>query len=534
MSKPEIRELDIEERRILLEHLEGQGESSFGGVRKALARYWKAHDHPVKGVTFNFEDGKAKVMPGNRVEAQIRKVLGSDWAAHSHLAAIREGLYPALERVHYQRVGERRIEIREKKGVDAERSLFVQRVMAEWDLTREQAEDLSLFDPPSGWLRHSERAIRHLLPHMEEGKRYDEAKEIGYPASGHADQEGMKRLPAHPRRQPETRNPAVRRALNETRKVVNNLLRVFGPLQRIRVELARELKLSPKQRSEYQNAQKNREKERCKARQDLEENGIANPKRGDIDKEHIRHLSRSLDNSFGNKTLCDADENVRKGNRTPWEFYRADEKRWREIQQRVTKQLPRKARRFLDATFAEIGSEEWDERQLQDTRYATREVRDFLKQLDLQVETRNGAMTAQLRHFWGLEKLLARGEKGRKNREDHRHHAVDALTVALTSTAAVQALSRLHALERQARSESFRLPWQGLREEAREILDRLVVSHRDGGKYLVPCICKPIMAIQAWVMDRKGNMRCLCIANLWMPSARRGSRIFGMTGYVTS
>ncbi|MBF0176774.1 MAG: type II CRISPR RNA-guided endonuclease Cas9 [Magnetococcales bacterium] len=523
LAKPEIRELDAEERLVLLEHLSNQGESSFGGLRKALAGLWKAKDHPIKGVVFNFEEGKAKKMPGNRVEAKIREALGEAWATHPHVSMIRDELYPKLEKIHYHRVGGRRMEIRTLLGVAEERNRFVQEAMDPWALTREQAEILGKFEPPPGWLRHSEKAIRRMLPLMEEGRRYDEAKEACYPAGSDGEGERCSLLPAHPRKQPETRNPAVRRALNETRKVVNNLLVVHGPLQRIRIELARELKLSPAQRLEYQKTQKKREGEREEARKELESNGIASPGRDDIEKwllwkecqevcpytgqpigfdalfgqdrfqvEHMRPLSRSLDNGFGNKTLCDTEENLRKSNRTPWELYHGDTKRWEEIKQRVTKSLPpAKARRFLDETFSEIGSDAWADRQLQDTRYAAREVRDFLARLglpvetrngamvaQLPVETRNGAMTAQLRHFWGLERVLPPSASGRKNRDDHRHHAVDALVVALTSTTAVQALSRLHAREQKARSGAFPLPWAGLREEARAILGQLVVSHR--------------------------------------------------------
>ena len=44
-----------------------------------------------------------------------------------------------------------------------------------------------------------------------------------------------------------------------------------------------------------------------------------------------------------------------------------------------------------------------------------------------------GRLTALLRHHWGLDTLLAQPDADRiaKNRADHRHHAIDALVVAL-------------------------------------------------------------------------------------------------------
>ena len=48
------------------------------------------------------------------------------------------------------------------------------------------------------------------------------------------------------------------RALNELRKVTNNLIRTYGKPDRIRVELARELKLPGARRRDYQTESKNR------------------------------------------------------------------------------------------------------------------------------------------------------------------------------------------------------------------------------------------------------------------------------------
>lgn len=53
--------------------------------------------------------------------------------------------------------------------------------------------------------------------------------------------------------------------------------------------------------------------------------------------EHIIPISRCLDDSFANKTLCHAEENRRKHGKTPWEAYSRDQEKWEGILQRVKK-----------------------------------------------------------------------------------------------------------------------------------------------------------------------------------------------------
>ncbi|MBV8935270.1 MAG: hypothetical protein JO095_05630 [Alphaproteobacteria bacterium] len=65
--------------------------------------------------------------------------------------------------------------------------------------------------------------------------------------------------------------------------------------------------------------------------------------------EHIWPRSRSLDNSFANKTLCRVDINIQKGNRTPYEMYAHDHHVWEGVKLRLADcRLPEhKVRRFV-------------------------------------------------------------------------------------------------------------------------------------------------------------------------------------------
>jgi CRISPR-associated endonuclease Csn1 len=100
-----------------------------------------------------------------------------------------------------------------------------------------------------------------------------------------------------------------------------------------------------------------------------------------------------------------------------------------------------------------------------------------------------GRATALLRRAWGigLGRLLGAGEDGPKLREDLRHHAVDALAVALTAPRTVAELSRWWQMrESGRRPPGFPLPWPGFREQAKAAVEAILVSHRVQAKLSGP------------------------------------------------
>ncbi len=94
----------------------------------------------------------------------------------------------------------------------------------------------------------------------------------------------------------------------------------------------------------------------------------------------------------------------------------------------------------------------------------------------MRVDSCNGRVTAQLRDLWGLNTIL--GDTGEKNRADHRHHAVDAVAIALATPSAVKRLSDHYKAGREVGHHQFPLPWATLRRDVGGWMDRLVVSHR--------------------------------------------------------
>ena len=166
-----------------------------------------------------------------------------------------------------------------------------------------------------------------------------------------------------------------------------------------------------------------------------------------------------------------------KRNQTPWEAYGGDEERWNDIIQRVKSWKggnAAKLRRFELKSTEEL--EGFAARQMNDTRYTTRLAVDLLRTLygglhvaEADGSTRqaifasSGSVTATLRKVWGLEGILrealpsANGENHGKPRTDHRHHAIDAIAIALSSSSTIQ---RMNAYAATAIGARFR--YEGL------------------------------------------------------------------------
>ena len=400
-----------------------------------------------------------------------------------------------------------------------------------WALDEGAAKIFAETSPEDGYCNLSLKALRRLLPAMQEGVSYGAIRPKLYPELS---RDPKSLLPLVREAVPSLRNPAVERALTEVRKVVNAIVRQYGKPYEIRIEMARELRKSRREREEStrQVRSRQREREEAKARI-LKDCGLQNPSRSDIEKallfeecggicpytgrtiefsslfcdsqfdiEHIIPLSRCPDDSFLNKTLCYHHENRSvKGGRTPWEAYSKDDERWTQILERVKKfSNPAKLRRF--ELRSEQDLREFTERQMNDTRYTTRLAVDLLSTLyggrDIPrgdgtnrrvIYATTGMVTATLRRSWGVEAILREavpsynGESKGKPRTDHRHHAVDAIVIALTSQSMVQqmsvAASRAPSWQSARRSfQSMESPWPNFVDSIRPHVTAMLVSHR--------------------------------------------------------
>ena len=318
------------------------------------------------------------------------------------------------------------------------------------------------------------KALRRIVPLMEQGKRYDEAcAEIYGDHYGKKNAEEKIYLPPIPA--DEIRNPVVLRALSQARKVINGVVRRYGSPARIHIETAREVGKSFKDRKEIEKRQEENRKDREKAAAKFREyfpNFVGEPKSKDILKlrlyeqqhgkclysgkeinlvrlnekgyveiDHALPFSRTWDDSFNNKVLVLGSENQNKGNQTPYEYFNGKDnsREWQEFKARVeTSRFPRsKKQRILLQKFDEDG---FKERNLNDTRYVNRFLCQFVADHMLltgkgkrRVFASNGQITNLLRGFWGLRKVRA---------ENDRHHALDAVVVACSTIAMQQKITR--------------------------------------------------------------------------------------------
>lgn len=308
------------------------------------------------------------------------------------------------------------------------------------------------------------------------------------------------------------KNPVVITALFEIRKLVNEIIDTYGKPTEIKVELARDLKASKKNRYETRRKQQTLEKENDRVKGELEKLNlrlnhtnilkyklweecnhtcpftgqiitISQLFTGEIQIEHIFPWSRSLNDSFNNKTLCYADENRAKGNKTPFEFYSTQgDNKWEAIKLQALSCFKTKAsypncynkfKHFVKQKH----DEDFISRQLNDTRYISKEAKNYLSKICTNVLVAPGQMTATLRHHWGLNSILNKDDDA-KTRDDHRHHAIDALVMACSTRSHLQELSKRNRYHKNYELKDFPDPWLNFRLDAEKAVEQILVSHK--------------------------------------------------------
>jgi len=317
------------------------------------------------------------------------------------------------------------------------------------------------------------------------------------------------------------RNPAVTNVLFATRRLVNELLSRFGHFDRIVIELARDLKRTKSQRAQIRKEQQRREIINRTISAILEKEGIRPTAEnilkyrlwlecnktcpysnrsisfhqlynGEVQVEHIFPYDRSLDDSYLNKTLCFADINRKKGNRTPYEFFTNDfgMDRWEEVKQRLRQTFTNQRswqkdspldyfperRKKYERFIAEKLPSDFVGRQLNDTRHASIRAVEMLQLVCPIVSASAGTATAKLRNLWGLDRVLGDLESDTKSRNDHRHHALDAIVLACTRPAHIQQLATANA-RKYSKEPQLEPPWSSFRFDVEDAMQRCIVVH---------------------------------------------------------
>lgn len=413
-----------------------------------------------------------------------------------------------------------------------------------------------------GFSSRSVKFMRRILPFLMQGQMYSEACEsAGFRHSDYQTKEenDTRKLETHIPRltNGSLRQPIVEKILNQMINLVNDIIATYGPIDEIRVELARELKQSKEQRIKTQLDINSRERENEKIKPLIEQYGLKATRRRiqkywlweetnkqciycgapisasmflsgeESEVEHIIPRSLLFDDSMSNKTCSCAICNKAKGQTTAYDFMLSKgEEEFTNFKRRVEELAERKdkyrisrtkLKRFL--TPAEEIPTDFIERDLQLTRYISKMAMEILKPVTRNVYASSGKLTDFFRNAWGYNRILEelnipRYEKadlvdysgshprinGWNKRLDHRHHAIDALVVALTRQGYVQKLNTLNASRDEmrhetnfngAKSESLLERWAAQRahfstSEVKKKLSETAVSFKNGKKSTTP------------------------------------------------
>lgn len=373
------------------------------------------------------------------------------------------------------------------------------------------------------------------------------------------------------------RNPVVEKILNQMINLVNAVITEYGKPDEIRIELARELKKNAQERANMTSEINKATIQHQKYAEILQrEFGIKVPSRNDIiryklyleleknlfkdlytdrqikrdelftnkyDIDHIIPQSRFFDDSFSNKVLVPRGANLKKGNLTAFDYLENEGKEKLEKFLSISKELFDKGA-ITKAKYEKLqkkGTEIGDgfiERDLRDTQYIAKKAKEILFGITNSVVSTSGRITDKLREDWNLINTMkeinlekyrklgltetvtnSKGEDKEKiidwtKRNDHRHHAMDALTVAFTTHNHIQYLNYLNARKDEKHKEHknifaientiteliekkngskerrFKEPIKSFRTEAKKHLDEVLISHKAKNKVVTRNINK--------------------------------------------
>lgn len=347
-------------------------------------------------------------------------------------------------------------------------------------LDEETIEKLSKIDM-KGYGHLSLHVLREIMPYLEEGMVYSDAMQKA--GHNHSEHNFEKQKYLGPKEVYDAiggvTSPVVKRALSQTVKVIDAVIRQYGSPYAINIELARDMSMTKDERDKLKKENDARAAKNEAIRENIAKlNAMPNSTNvlkyklyeeqdhkcaysmetldinhlfedGYYEIDHIIPYSRSFDDSFNNKVLVLKRENQNKRNSTPVEYFERIGRDYDEVLafwKAVYQKRNRKKLEFLQKK--EINESEWKNRALNDTRYASRMLANLIKDYLLfdekskdkygRVETVKGAITSYLRRFWGVQKIREDGDK---------HHAVDAAIIACVTPKTKNKIERYNQIK---------------------------------------------------------------------------------------
>lgn len=199
----------------------------------------------------------------------------------------------------------------------------------------------------------------------------------------------------------------------------------------------------------------------------------------EVDVEHIIPKSKLFDDSQSNKTLAHRCCNSSKNDMTAYDFMKNKPKQeFDAYVERVgilySKKIISKVKRDKLLMSEDEIPDNFIDRQLRESQYIARKAREILQTVCHNVWATSGTVTAELRRLWGwndvtmdlqmhkykelglTETVEWESEYGKRKhskevikdwtkRDDHRHHAIDALIIACTKQGFIQRFNTLNA-----------------------------------------------------------------------------------------
>ncbi len=366
----------------------------------------------------------------------------------------------------------------------------------------------------AGYSNKSSRAIRKVLPYLQDGMQYHDAKLMaGYNDTTLTKEQNMTRELAEkllPIKKGELRQPIVEKILNQLVNLVNALMDEYGRFDEIRVELARELKQNREERKSTTKAMAKNQKQNEEIANRIQNEYSLTPTRSRIQKykmweesehiciycgktvsakefllgfgvevEHIIPRSVIFDDSFANKVCSCSKCNKEKNNRTAFDYMKTKSdgdfaayiERINDLAERGKISNTKRKKLLMPASKLPT---DFIERQLRESQYIAKKAKEILQTICHNVYSTSGSITDFLRHLWGwdevlhtlnfnryknagLTEMVEREIDGKKveveriagwsKRMDHRHHAIDALTIACTKQGYIQRINNLSSLK---------------------------------------------------------------------------------------
>lgn len=240
----------------------------------------------------------------------------------------------------------------------------------------------------------------------------------------------------------------------------------------------------------------------------------------EVDIEHIIPKTKLFDDSQSNKTLAHKHCNRNKNNLTAYDFMKSKpDSVFNDYVDRVNSLYANKVingtkRNKLLMSEDKI-PDNFIDRQLRESQYIAKKAKVILQDICHNVYSTSGTVTAELRHLWGWDDVtmnlqiskyrevgltyIEETDNGPKEkitgwtkRDDHRHHAIDALTIACTKQGFIQ---RFNTLSSSKTREDMKNEIESTSIQFREklnLLSRYIISQQP---FTVPEVEKAVAGI---------------------------------------